>query len=298
MAQFILLLTPPLTGFNTPYPATVKLKGFLDTRKISSSQADLGIEMMLALYSSEGFLKLFSEIDSIKPELTDNSRLIISNRDRYITTIDNVISFLQGRNPELAYRICQGDYLPEASQFNDLPYLQWAFGTMGIHDLAKHLSCLYLKDISDLVKDTIYPHFRLGGYAKKLCWSAGNFDELDWELKRKNSLIDNLLTGLLERKIEKYQPTLVGFSVPFPGTLYGALKCGQWIRNNHPGIKTVMGGGYPCTELRSITDPRVFDYVDFIILDDGEAPLELLVRHLDGEIGLSGMKRTFARVDG
>ena len=38
-----------------------------------------------------------------------------------------------------------------------------------------------------------------------------------------------------------------------------------------------MGGGYPNTELRSITDERVFDFFDYITLDDGELPLELLI---------------------
>ncbi|MBV5334084.1 hypothetical protein JZU57_02405, partial [bacterium] len=69
-------------------------------------------------------------------------------------------------------------------------------------------------------------------------------------------------------------------TVPFPGNLYGALKCGQWIKQHHPGIKIVMGGGFVNTELRSLSDPRVFDFVDFITLDDGEAPLLHLLEHL------------------
>jgi len=41
-----------------------------------------------------------------------------------------------------------------------------------------------------------------------------------------------------------------------------------------------MGGGFPNTELRSVTDVRVFEYFDYITLDDGELPLELLLKHL------------------
>ena len=37
-----------------------------------------------------------------------------------------------------------------------------------------------------------------------------------------------------------------------------------------------MGGGFANTELRSINEPKVFDYFDFITLDDGELPIELL----------------------
>ena len=37
-----------------------------------------------------------------------------------------------------------------------------------------------------------------------------------------------------------------------------------------------MGGGFPNTELRSLSDVRVFEFFDFITLDDGELPVELL----------------------
>lgn len=298
MAPSILLITPPFTQLNTPYPATAFLKGFLNKRNILSHQADLGIEVILALFSSDGFNALFTEIDSKKRKLPKNSLGIIRLRDEYIRTIDPVISFLQGKNPSLAYRICEGDYLPETSGFADPDDLEWAFGTMGIQDKAKHLATLYLEGISNLIRDVIDPHFGFSRYAEQLGRSAFSFDEMERELRKQNGFIDHLLTGLLEKKIERYKPALVGLSVPFPGNLYSAFKCGQWIRNNHPGIKTVLGGGFASTELRSLSDPRVFNYVDFITLDDGEAPLEQLIRHLDNRIGLKELKRTFALVDG
>jgi hypothetical protein len=36
-----------------------------------------------------------------------------------------------------------------------------------------------------------------------------------------------------------------------------------------------MGGGFPNTELRELKDKRVFEFFDFITLDDGELPVEL-----------------------
>ena len=70
------------------------------------------------------------------------------------------------------------------------------------------------------------------------------------------------------------------------------------LKQHYPGIRLVMGGGYVNTELRSLTEPRVFEYVDFISLDDGEAPLWSLLEHLDGGRDLSRVKRTFARTNG
>ncbi len=298
MSQSILLITPPFTQLNTPYPATAYLKGFLNSRNILSQQLDLGIEVILEIFSSQGFKALFRKISQENARLSKNVRNIIGQQHQYIRTIDPVISFLQGKNPSLAYLICAGDYLPEASRFRNMEDLDWAFGSMGISDKARHLATLYLEDISDLIVEGIDPHFGFSRYAEQLGRSATDFDSLNAELNRENSFIDKILLNLLNKKIAEFKPTLIGITVPFPGNLYCALKCGQWIRNNYPEIHTVIGGGFANTELRSLTDPRVFNYTDFITLDDGEAPIEQLIRHLDHEINLNSLKRTFALEEG
>ena len=61
-----------------------------------------------------------------------------------------------------------------------------------------------------------------------------------------------------------------------------------------------MGGGFPNTELRSVSDTRVFDFFDFITLDDGELPIELLVSHFvdtESNDGTTILKRTFLKKD-
>ncbi|MDP3353966.1 MAG: radical SAM protein, partial [Flavobacteriaceae bacterium] len=55
-------------------------------------------------------------------------------------------------------------------------------------------------------------------------------------------------------------------------------------------------GGFPNTELRSISDVRVFDFFDYITLDDGELPLELLYQHiLNNNSDSTILKRTFLK---
>ena len=55
-----------------------------------------------------------------------------------------------------------------------------------------------------------------------------------------------------------------------------------------------MGGGFANTELRSVSDPRVFEFFDFITLDDGERPLLNLIELIEGKRELKNLKRTFA----
>ena len=292
MSTTVLLITPPFTQLNTPYPATVYLKGFLNTKNISSHQTDLGIEVTLKLFSKVGLEKLFS-LYQPSNSLSENVKRIVALKDTYINTIDEVILFLQAKNNTLAHFIASRNFLPEADRFKQIDDLIWAFGKMGIQDKAKYFATMYLEDLSDFIKECIDPHFGFSRYAEKLARSANSFDELYNSLHQPQSIIDEILIELLIEKIETNQPKLVCISVPFPGNLFAALRCGKFIKENYPNIKVAMGGGFPNTELRDLKDTRVFEFIDFITLDDGEAPIEQLIKFIDGTIHQEELKRTF-----
>ena len=295
----ILLITPPFTQLNTPYPATAYIKGYLNTLEKKAFQSDLGLKVILRIFSKNGLSKVFESIgNQNNKKISDNSKRILKLKNDYLNTITPVIKFLQFENPTLAYNICDGDFLPQGSRFDQLDDMDWAFGTMGIQDKARHLATLYLEDLGDLIQEVLDPHFGFSRYAERLGRSAVSFDPLHENLQSAPSFTDTLLFEELELCLKESNPHLVCISVPFPGNLYAALRCGQYIKANYPDIKIVMGGGYPNTELRSLKEPRVFQYVDYITLDDGERPLFCLLEYLDGQRELSSLKRTFALVEG
>lgn len=286
----ILLITPPFTQLNTPYPATAYLKGFLNTKEISSFQMDLGIEVILQLFSKKGLKNIFDFVAS-RVEMSENSQRIYSLKEDYLKTIDVVIAFLQGENPSLARQICSGNFLPEASRFAQLDDMEWAFGNMGMQDKAKHLATLYLEDLSDFIVECVDENFGFSRYAERLGRSANSFDELYEILNVESTYIDEITLSILKNRIEEIQPKLVCFSVPFPGNLYSAFRCAQFLKTNYPEIKVAMGGGFPNTELRDLKDTRVFEFLDFITLDDGELPVELLYNYVSS----SGVENSFKR---
>ncbi|MFY8097750.1 MAG: B12-binding domain-containing radical SAM protein [Flavobacterium sp.] len=292
----ILLITPPFTQLNTPYPATAYLKGFFNTKQIATTQMDLGIEVILALFSREGLLSIFNQIDSSE-SLSENACRIFSLKEEYITTIDAVIAFLQGKNPSLARQIVTSGFLPEASRFDSFhlegEITDWAFGTMGMQDKAKHIATLYLEDLSDFIVECIDDNFGFSRYAERLGRSANSFNELYIYLQKNPTFIDRITLQILEDKIQSVEPQLVCFSVPFPGNLYSAFRCAQYIKHKFPTIKIAMGGGFPNTELRDLKDIRVFEFFDFITLDDGELPLELLYCYIQSNNPNLPLKRTF-----
>ncbi|MCF8326581.1 MAG: radical SAM protein [Leadbetterella sp.] len=292
----LLLITPPFTQLNTPYPATAYLKGFLNTKGIDAFQMDLGIEVILELFSKVGLASIFEK--ARLGGASENAQRIFGLKNDYIQTIDEVIAFLQGHKPTLARQICSGNFLPQASRFSQENDLEWAFGNMGMQDKAKHLATLYLEDLSDFIVECLDENFGFSRYAERLGRSANSFDELYGYLQKQPTFIDEITLRILKQKLEEIQPKLVCFSVPFPGNLYSAFRCAGYLKEHFPEIKIAMGGGFANTELRSVKDARVFQYFDFITLDDGELPIELLVKNVLGENESSEFKRTFCLENG
>lgn len=291
MSSKVLLITPPFTQLNTPYPATCYIKGFLDSKGIETDQCDLSIELFNELFTKKNIQRIFNEVKGQKDIQLPK---IWEQREDYINKVDTVISFLKKHETTTAYQILHDSFLPKAHRFEKLEDdLSWAFGNLGILDKAKHYATLFVEELGDFIKANVDEFFSFTRYAERISSSASSFNELNDYLAYETTLIENELLKLFAQKIEDYSPNLVCFSIPFPGNLFSALRCGQYLKQYYPKIKIAFGGGYCNTELRSLTDTRVFNFVDYITLDDGEAPLLRLVEHLDGKIPEEELERTF-----
>ncbi len=282
----LLLITPPLVQINTPYPATTQLKGYIDSLggDIVCSQKDLSIELVDKIYSRKFLEPLFSDAFN-NEKLTERAKGVAANRDRYLSTVDSVVSFLRGNDTTLAARIATGDFLPEAARFRkvDDSEMEWAFGTTGVADKARHYASLYMIDLADFICDTTGGNFALIRYGEQLALSLPIFEYMQRALDKPLSVVDTTMIEILKGYIKSENPDIIGFTIPFPGTLYGALRCAAYIKANHPNIKVVFGGGYVNTELRTITDTQIFNYIDYLLYDDGELPLATLIEHINGE---------------
>jgi hypothetical protein len=298
MPTKVLIVTPPFTQLNTPYPATMYLKGFLNTLGIESRQADLGIEVIHRLFTAEVLGNIFASKPDSDALEDENLMRIYQLRNRYISTIDPVLAFLSGKNRSLAYTIVLRSYLPEAKRFQDFEHAEDTFGELGIIDKAKHIATLYLEDLGDYITAVVDPYFGFNRYAESISRSASSFELLDSELKKDDSIVSILTKGILDEHIVQSGANLVCITCPFPGNLFSALKCGQFIKQHYPNTKVCLGGGYVNTELRSVHDERLFDYIDFVCLDDGEMPLTALIEYLDGNRPLAHLKRTFIKENG
>jgi len=296
----VLLIMPPMTQINAPYPATAFLTGFLRGKGIDCRQADLAIELVLRLFSRIGLERVYTSLHhDVHSPAVDWFR---EHADQYARTVEPVIRFLQGRDPSLALRITSRNFLPEGPRFNALDVMDdsiiWAFGTLGLQDQAKYLATLYLADLADVVRDGIDPHFELSRYAEKLAMSATSFNSLHEALLCPPTLIDTMLQDLTREHIARIKPDVVGITAPFPGNVYGAFRIAQTIRTMNPEIKIALGGGYPNTELRELKELRVFDFFDYVSLDSGELPMLRILEHSVGLRAADSLHKTYTRQNG
>lgn len=272
----VFLVLPPLTQMNTPYPSTAYLQGYLRQVGIPVAQADFGIELLLKIFSRTGLEAIHREVrghsDSVnffKEAFTD-----------YCHTIEPVIRFLQGKDPSLALRLSRRQLVPEGPRFlplTDHPEVLDLFGDLGVQDLAKYIASLYIDDLADVIKFGIDEGFGLSRYQESLASSQPSFTPL-YERLQKTTLIDRWIEELTKAYLEKEKPEVLGLTCPFPGNLYSALRIAQCAKKLNPKITTVLGGGFVNTELRSLSDKRIFEFIDYAIYDDGEAPLAQIAR--------------------
>ena len=291
MQTKLLFITPPFTQLNTAYPASAYLKGFLEKNKVSFAHCDLSIELFTAIFTGNFLQEIFKEA-----ALLGNFDFpkVQKLKDIYISRVDFVISFLQKQDIESANKILEINFLPKGHRLLHVnKAIKWEQGEAGIIDKAKHYATLFIEEIGDFIHANVDEFFAFTKYAEQIATAASSFTQIDEFLNSQHSLIEDKMFDLLEAQILEHSPNLVCFTIPFPGNLFAALRCSQFIKQFFPDIKIAFGGGYCNTELRSLSDPRIFDYVDFISLDDGEGPLLKIVHFLERKIDINQLERTF-----
>jgi hypothetical protein len=303
---------------NTPYPATAYLMGFL-----RQHAAGLGLELAQADASLALFLRLYSaprlrQMAQVLAERTRAARKglapppsiahFLEHAERYADTVEPVVRFLQRRDPSLAFRFVGRAFLPEGPRFAPLlaevsaeegdpgDPLHSAFGLLGTTERARYLASLYVDDLADVWREGIDPRFELARYGERLASSAPSFEPLHEALNGEPTLVDATLDEITAELVARHRPDVVAVTAPFPGNVYGAFRMARTIRALAPQATLVLGGGWVNTELRSLREPRVFDYFDYVTLDDGERPLLNLLTRLAGRE--APLVRTYRRHDG
>ena len=193
----------PMTQLNTPYPSTAYLTGFLRSRGVPAFQDDLALKLVLRLFTREG---LQAVLDRVKAVPARHARPHCSRSKNSLNGTPTPLAppyvSCKAKTPPWATASATAAFCQKALASTRLEHytvdeesedpIGWAFGSLGMHDRAKHLATLYLNDLADVLRDAVDERFQFVRYAESLAASQASFDALADALEAPPNLVDEL----------------------------------------------------------------------------------------------------------
>jgi radical SAM superfamily enzyme YgiQ (UPF0313 family) len=296
----LLLIQPPFVQLNSPYPAIAYLASYARREGHVVKCHDLSIELFRAIFCSAGLTRVFAEaekrlagrIDTFDRPTRKNVQRYLSNAERYVQSIDRVIGLLAGGDDAFAHELSAGRRVPWGHRSEG--FLEANDEEIGSTD-APLLASLIVEDLADLITFAVDPDFSLVRYAESKASSQPDFRVVE-KAARESFLLREFFRPLVARTLEgahpsSFAPRLLCISIPFPGTLPGALVLAEESRKIFgQELKIAFGGGYVSTELRALRDPSIFRYADFLCYDAGYGALSSIISSLG--TGKTNLHRT------
>jgi radical SAM superfamily enzyme YgiQ (UPF0313 family) len=296
----VYLVQPPFAQLSGPYPGIYYLRSFLEREGLRVITEDHSIGLFERIFCRGGIGKIFRDGEALLAEEARQGgaekkrgrrvryyiERFLSQRDLWLSSIDNLGAFLRGQNHEWGHLLALANgSLPSGPRFDAA--LDSLGGEPRWED-ALLLGTKLLEDLADFITLVLDPHFSLVRYLPSLAPGPADFKSLE----------DSLGGYIME---EFYRPYLreiwsrpvfdraapegvqggaprgelvLGVSIPFPGCLPAALVCAQSARKRFGGsLRTIAGGGYVNTELRFMEEGEFFSCFDSLAFDRGYGDL-------------------------
>lgn len=282
----VLLIQPPFVQLNAPYPSTAYLASFLRREGHTASIVDLSIELFRRIFGATGLARLFADarerlagrLASFDAATRGNLLRYLSNADRYVQIIDRVVGLLASGDDALAHEMCAAGRIPAGHRTEG--FFAANRGAVTAAD-APIVASLVVEDLADFIRYVLDPEFWLVRYGERKASSQPDFRVVE-ETARGSWLFETFLRPLVVDLLGAAdRPDLVGITVPFPGTLPGALAvAAEAKRLFGESLPVAFGGGYVSTELRALRDSGIFSYADFLCYDAGFGALAAILESL------------------
>lgn len=284
-----LIIQPPLVQLNTPYPSGAYLLSFFkklyDEKEIQGDVCwfDFSTELFHRIFCRNGLKLIFEKSQEKAVSLAgkfekrgdENSafqlRRYVCQSGLWIKWIDEIVAIVCGdknlSGREFTHEFVRSAHAPRGNRVEN--FLSGLNRDVGVDD-CQIIASLALADLADFITAVYDKNFALIRYGEHLAVSTSKFEDAVEGLS--GPILEDFYKPLLKDKIGEYenQENLVLVSVPFPGCFEAGLYTGKFIKNEFGKNNLVcMGGGYVNTELREISECRIFEYVDILSYDKG-----------------------------
>ena len=239
----IVLLAPPFSASPNPYISLPTLAGWLDKEGITSHFLDLARDLEEALLRPEAIVDAYNRTAETFLALNEKTSLRPSEVMR-IVGLQMLLRKLAG-----VYEAWEKDDFRRADRSLLLELVSaphWP-RSLKTFDSLQFCSQYNLYSSQDLVRSGADAFF-----------------------------FTPMLTDLIHRQIDGEKTLIVGIAVVFDQQVIPAMQCARIIKERHPEIHVTLGGPFVTIHLRELRNADFFQYVDSLILDEGEAPLVAL----------------------
>lgn len=254
----VLLLNSPVTTPSSPNLGLPALVAYLRSRHIEEKVLDLNQEFFCWLLSPRRILDGLQHAQHRFQELNDSDGLTFHQSLEY-SRLCFILSQVEA---------CAGALdllrtgLAELTDLQELP--------QDVKHVLVQLACSpYSSELLLLTPEVEYSSGFNTCCSKDLLRGA-----------RSRLMFSECLEGILPGLLERTQPRLVGISAVFASQLVPAFWVARLVKELAPRAHVTLGGAAVSIHLRDVPEKRLFDFVDTLVLDEGERPLELLHREL------------------
>jgi radical SAM superfamily enzyme YgiQ (UPF0313 family) len=252
----LLLINPPLGPLLEPYISIPVLADYLGSRGIGVRGFDANRAFVVGLLNDEGIRKGLDFAERRYHELNGKGSLRYSECCEYYKMVSILIE-AQVYRKELEWL---------SMPFSDFADIQ---KSPALRTVVRLVLLPYYPEV--LVDEELSP--RLGRY-------SGTSSRDILASIQKPDLLTPRLEEITREILNNYSPRIVGFSVVFADQLILAFRMAAMIKRRVPHIHLTMGGPHISIHFREVSEMRLLAVVDSLILDEGEIPLETLVREL------------------
>jgi radical SAM superfamily enzyme YgiQ (UPF0313 family) len=275
------------------------LRSFLEARGYRVTVRDHSLGLFERIFSGPALERIFADAEAVLAggpgkgmdrRTWQTARRFLSESGRWLRCIDRLLDFLRGRDREWGHSLALANgTVPGGPRFDAcLDRL----GGNPLPEEAPLLASTLLADLADFITRVLDPDFSLIRYGggpgggpesvKEGGPAPGSFAQVRSGLA--GYVARTFYEPYLDEEWETLDtggPLILGLSVPFPGSLTGALGCAASAKRRFGSRVTVIaGGGYVNTELRFLSDPAFFDYVDYLSFDRGYGSLDAILSAL------------------
>jgi len=254
----LLLINPPFTE-SRPYISIPTLKSYLDSRGISTAVSDVNCEFYHRFFTRDRIRSGIGHVERRFDELNRMEELAFGEMLEYAVCLD----LLRDIDVNLAKLTAA---LMPFSDFQSLKSLDMESLLCGLTTAPYFPEFLITKPYFTYTS----PYFEFS--IADIVESAG-----------RESFYSATVREIVSEVLEEYEPKAAGLSIVLSEQVLPAFLTARLLKEMRPSMHVTAGGPFVSTYMRNLESAELFRYMDSLILDEGEIPLEQLVRELSSQ---------------